>query len=93
MAEKLTEQNIMILGDLTNELEKLKRNSYDYSLEDFEYQFNLLKEKFIKNKLPFKYEFEEFSKNLDFYEEEESSSYEEESSYDDYEEEDEKESY
>ncbi len=93
MASKLTEQNIMILGDLTNKLEKLKKSSEDYTLDDFEYEFNKIKELFEKNKLPFKYEFEEFSKNLDFYEEEESSSYEEESSYDDYEEEDEKESY
>lgn len=93
MAEKLTEQNIMILGDLTNKLDRLKKNSGDYTLEDFEYEFNKIKEQFVKNKLPFKYEFEEFSKNLDFYEEEESSSYEEESSYDDYEEEEEKESY
>ena len=46
MASKLTEQNIMILGDLTNKLDRLKKNSGDYTLEDFEYEFNIV---YLKN--------------------------------------------
>lgn len=66
MYNKLNEKNIMILGDLTHKLDMLKKDSYSYDKEDFEKEFNEIKDLFEVNKLPFKYDFETFSSSLEF---------------------------
>lgn len=65
MKNKLSEKNVMILGDLTNKLEQLKNVSNLYTTEEFEEKFNEIKNLFEINKLPFKYSFENFISNLE----------------------------